>query len=239
MSADVTLPRDVSPRAIAAAVERLSVAPAMRDPRPLPRLYEAGIVYRREPVIAGKVRERWQTPWETLHLGYGDCEDLSIWRVVELRRAGEVGAHVAIIPQRRGLYHAVVRRADGSIEDPTKRTMAMEIAPGKPSVNVLEHSPGRFVGTVTWRGKAYEVTVRALGDSTVNATQRATALAKAIAGNPIMAALMPPQAVMAIKVGSRLATIAKSGGKPALKAAVKALKGPGAKRLARALGFGL
>lgn len=228
--------RRLPPRRIAEAVERLSVKPAMADPRPLPRLYASGIVYRREPIIEGRVRERWQTPWETLALGEGDCEDLSIWRVVELRRSGEVGAFVDIVPQRPGLYHAVVRRADGSIEDPTRQTTALEGTRNKPMVNVLEHSPGKYTATVVIRGQAYEVTIRALGNSTVAATERVTALAKAVTSSPIMAALMPPQAAAALKVAAGLGKIAKAGGLPALKSAYKKLRGPGAKRLAKAIG---
>lgn len=228
----------MTPEALEGWLERLSVAPAMADRRPLPRLYEAGIVYRREPVIGGTRRERWQTPWETLQLGHGDCEDLAIYRAVELRREGEIGARAAVIRQNRNLFHAVVRRADGTIEDPSKILMEQEMAPDKPVVSVLEHSPGRWVATVGWRGKSYEVTVRALGDSTVAAAERATALAKQIASNPVLRALLPPQAAAAIRVGGALAKIARKGGVPALRAAFKRLKGPGAKRLARVLGGG-
>lgn len=217
-------------------MERLSVGPAMADRRPLPRLYEAGIVYRREPLHKGSRRERWQTPWETLRLGHGDCEDLAIYRTVELRRQGEIGAKVVVIRQNKALFHAVVRRADGTIEDPSKILMEQEMQPNKPVVSVLEHSPGKWVATVGWRGKSYEVTVRALGDSTVAAAERATALAKQIAANPVMRALLPPQAAAAIRVGGALAKIARKGGVPALRAAFNKLRGPGARRLAKVLG---
>jgi hypothetical protein len=88
---------------------------AVRAGRRLPPIYTAGVRYvRRDP------GERWQTPTETMRRGGGDCEDLSIWRAAELRLNGEA-ARVIVYRSAPGVLHAVVRRADGRIEDPSRR----------------------------------------------------------------------------------------------------------------------
>ncbi len=83
--------------------------------RPLPPLYAAGVRYLREPG-----REDWQTAEETAKKGTGDCEDLASYRAAELRIAGEPAKAICYAP-RPGLIHCVVRRADGSLEDPSRR----------------------------------------------------------------------------------------------------------------------
>lgn len=84
--------------------------------RPLPALYASGVRYQRE-----HNREDWQTAEETLQRGHGDCEDLAAFRAAELRNAGELGAKAVCYAPRPGLIHCVVRRADGTIEDPSRR----------------------------------------------------------------------------------------------------------------------
>lgn len=86
-----------------------------------PALYDSGIVYRREPI--GK--EEWQSAANLLRTGEGDCEDLAAYRAAELRFEGEP-ATVAIVRTRRGSFHAVVRRGDGRIEDPSRILLAIE-----------------------------------------------------------------------------------------------------------------
>lgn len=83
----------------------------------MPRLYTTGVRYVREPFR----RERWQTAAETLSRGVADCEDLAAFRVAELWFLGERGASVYCYAPRPGLIHCVVRRADGSREDPSKK----------------------------------------------------------------------------------------------------------------------
>lgn len=86
--------------------------------RTFPRLYDSGVRYRREPMGS----ERWQTAEETLMLGHGDCEDLASWRAAELRVSGEdVRATPVLKRVRPGLMHCLVRRGDGSLEDPSRR----------------------------------------------------------------------------------------------------------------------
>jgi type II secretory pathway pseudopilin PulG len=88
---------------------------AARAGRRLPPIYAAGVRYiRRDP------GERWQTPTETKRRGGGDCEDLATWRAAELRLHGEP-ARVIVYRSAPGVLHAVVRRGDGRIEDPSRR----------------------------------------------------------------------------------------------------------------------
>lgn len=78
-------------------------------------LYETGVRYR-EP---GKLR--WHTLADVYDLGWGDCKDLVAIRCAELRYFESEPAVPHVYPtSRRGRWHAVVRRADGTIEDPSR-----------------------------------------------------------------------------------------------------------------------
>jgi hypothetical protein len=89
----------------------------------VPALYESGVRYRREeakscwhPISGGC--EDWLSAWEVLRQGFGDCEDLAAWRSADLIAAGE---RARAVPRRtREGWHIVVRRGDGSIEDPSR-----------------------------------------------------------------------------------------------------------------------
>ena len=87
-----------------------------------PPLYASGVRYVAEPDDS----ERWLTVPEMRAVGHADCEDLVSWRVAELRAAGERGARafwVSFPPRVSGggiLYHVLVRRADGRVEDPSR-----------------------------------------------------------------------------------------------------------------------
>jgi hypothetical protein len=98
---------------IAADIEYLRACPSA------PSLYESGVVYEEEP---GE-RDNWQDIPETIGLGSGDCEDLGCWRIAELRFRAEEHATTLITWREVGtrtVYHIAVRRADGSIEDPSR-----------------------------------------------------------------------------------------------------------------------
>lgn len=49
--------------------------------------------------------------------GEGDCEDLVAYRLGELWAAGERGAKARVVRVGDGLWHAVVVRGDGRVED--------------------------------------------------------------------------------------------------------------------------
>lgn len=95
--------------------------PRLRSGADVPLLYESQTRYQSEPVGS----EDWWNVDEVLRQGYGDCEDLAAYRAAELRTLGEP-ATVEIVPTSRGSYHAVVRRADGTIEDPSRICLALE-----------------------------------------------------------------------------------------------------------------
>lgn len=94
-----------------------------------PPLYSSGILYRREP----HGTEFWQNAIDLLRSREGDCEDLAAYRAAELRSIGEL-ASVGVIQNPSGSYHAVVRRQDGSIEDPSRILLALESVYGKASL---------------------------------------------------------------------------------------------------------
>lgn len=85
-----------------------------------PPLYRSGAFYRLLP-------EYWlSVPWAMLaiYMGMGlDCKSLACWRTAELRVwGGEPGARCVWSEHptpTKVVYHVRVRRADGSIEDPS------------------------------------------------------------------------------------------------------------------------
>jgi len=78
------------------------------------------------------------------------------------------------------------------------------------------------------------ITVAGWGGSMASALKRAASVAQRISNDPVMSALIPPQARLAIMAAKKLAGAAKRG-KPQLKAALSQFGGPGAKRLAAVL----
>ena len=83
---------------------------------PLPPLYQSGIRYALEP-NHGQGWEDFANPWTTLARGEGDCDDLILYRLVELNLAGEP-AHCRAEWDGNEV-HVVVRRANGEREDPS------------------------------------------------------------------------------------------------------------------------
>lgn len=86
--------------------------------RPLPPLYQAGVRFAHEPSVGSGVEE-WADPYSVARRRWGDCDDLVLWRLGELRAAGEPAS--AQIVRRRGTnqFHARVRRSFGVEEDPS------------------------------------------------------------------------------------------------------------------------
>lgn len=95
-----------------------------------PPLYKSGVRYQEEPLnqvsLGGadpqRIEEFAAIP-AIIERGWADCDDLSPWRVAELREHGEP-AKIRIQWKKnpstgQKLFHIVVRRADGSIEDPS------------------------------------------------------------------------------------------------------------------------
>lgn len=107
--------------------------------KPLPKLYSTKTKYRPEPL--GALCEEWVDPYTTHKRGYGDCDDLVIWRLAEILNekgykpsdgARNAPAWPAIARVRgTGRYHVVIRHRDGSLEDPaaTMRDNVGELPP--------------------------------------------------------------------------------------------------------------
>lgn len=95
----------------------------------VPPIYTSGVRYKEEPVNTARVSgdmyriEEFAAIPAVIERGWGDCDDLAPWRCAELRENGEP-AKIRIQwkknPQTgQKLFHIVVRRADGRIEDPS------------------------------------------------------------------------------------------------------------------------
>lgn len=88
-----------------------------------PRLYEADITYRRETTV-----EEFNSIPVILKAGGGDCDDLAPWRVAELIERDREPARIYVtcsqtqdgMGEPRRLYHIRLKRADGTIEDPSE-----------------------------------------------------------------------------------------------------------------------
>lgn len=82
-----------------------------------------------EALQAGRVRWRPEPPGDehfdlgktVLRRGWGDCDDLAPWHAASLRTSGEDPEATAFVrPSGPNRWHAVVRRSDGSVEDPSR-----------------------------------------------------------------------------------------------------------------------
>ena len=95
--------------------------------------------------VVGKGRVRWkpEPPGQehfdhaglVMRRGWGDCDDLGPWHAAGLRVTGEdPGAHAVVRRSGPKRWHVVVRRSDGTIDDPS-------IEAGMPR-------PGRRIGVI-------------------------------------------------------------------------------------------
>lgn len=124
MRVQITLPVEATGRLVETALEGLAglATEQHRMMGGLPLLYTSGVRYSRE----AKGSEVWKLPSEVLAGGEADCEDLAAYRVAELRSSGvDPAAKIIVIRTGPRTLHAVVRRGDGGIEDPS-RALGME-----------------------------------------------------------------------------------------------------------------
>lgn len=91
---------------------------------------------------------------------------------------------------------------------------------------------GWLATLVVPQGPVAAASITAKGNTKASAVSRAAGLAQQVISNPIVSALLPPGAGPALKVAGKLASAVKSG---AAGKYLKKLKGPGAKRLLKAL----
>jgi hypothetical protein len=88
---------------------------------------------------------------EVLGRGWGDCDDLAPYHAASLRHSGKDPQARAVVKKSGpNTWHAVVRRGDGSIDDPSKRAgMGPNIAPGHRGASVpFMQPPAAVVGGV-------------------------------------------------------------------------------------------
>ena len=86
-----------------------------------PDIYRAGIVYLRDVDEGDQGRplsELWYTIPDVIASGGADCKCLAAWRVAALRELGE-HADPWVLQVGPATWHVVVRRADGTMEDPS------------------------------------------------------------------------------------------------------------------------
>lgn len=86
----------------------------------VPHLYNSGVRFKPE---ADGV-ETFADALTTYQTGYGDCAHLAAWRVADLQEMGEPASlRIEYGPGRNPnvyLFHVVVRRGNGLIEDPSR-----------------------------------------------------------------------------------------------------------------------
>lgn len=89
-----------------------------------PSLYRAGLRYLRDVDNRSQAlpdAELWLTIPDTIAAGGADCKVLSAYRVAELRERGELDARCHVVQVGPSSWHVIVKRADGTTEDPSRR----------------------------------------------------------------------------------------------------------------------
>lgn len=88
----------------------------------LPRLYESGVEFRL-PQSHGGGQEYFALPPVVYAQRFGDCDQLVIWRLIELQAFGEPSARCKADWMGQAV-HVRIRRADGRVEDPSRVLLA-------------------------------------------------------------------------------------------------------------------
>lgn len=86
-----------------------------RENPTLPSVLGSGVRY-----LGFDPKEDWRNAAEVIASKKGDCEDLAAARAGELRARGEAGASAIVKRTGPKMTHALVRRANGEHEDPSK-----------------------------------------------------------------------------------------------------------------------
>lgn len=111
-----TTDKEKAAKEICALIEHC-LPKAMAEAKELPPLYKSGVKYVSQDPRACAMR----SPKEVHERTGGDCKQLVIWRIAELRNAG-VKATPRIIwltEAEKLTAHAQVRHPNGEIEDPS------------------------------------------------------------------------------------------------------------------------
>jgi hypothetical protein len=101
----------------------------------------------------------------------------------------------------------------------------------------LKRDGAAWVATITVPGDAATMfSTSAKAHTKAAALTRAGALADQVLNNPVLSAVIPPQAVVAVKLARRMGSLAKLGQHGALKSLWGSVTGSGKARLVKALG---
>lgn len=99
----------------------------------VPPLYTSGVRYQEEPLNLAKIGggptfrvEEFALIPAIIERGWGDCDDLSPWRCAELRVHHKERAKIRVVwrehpTTKQIVYHIVVRRGNGTVEDPNAK----------------------------------------------------------------------------------------------------------------------
>lgn len=200
MKIGLTVPSDtVSKRTLDAAVEAATeVAQAQIEAGKVPPLAQAieqhGVRWSPEANPPGQ--ESFDIPQTVLKRGWGDCDDLAPWWAAELRASNEdPDAFAEVYQSGPKRYHVVVRRGDGTVDDPSKWAgMGQPEASGIPMRKPLgrtslvvgfQHAPrglvrARLDAAPSVSGDA-GASVECIGYDTLDALDRATRAAAILA----------------------------------------------------------
>ena len=206
-------------------------------------LYSAGVRYQAEQ----RPREEWQNREQLFAAKRGDCEDLAAARAAELRAAGEDARAVAY-RSRPDMWHCVVRRGDGTMEDPSRKlgmgherqeatvhaaALGYEVKHehgGLRATVRLRRHDGRTVGFSLFRKLARGVSKFAKKVARSKLLRGALKLARKALSSPFLQSLLPPQVALALRAASAIAKVAKRGG--AMAAIASKLREAGLSQLA-------
>jgi hypothetical protein len=185
-----------------------------------PPLYRSGVRYTRE----APRRERWQNVEQLMRSRRADCEDLASARTAELRVSGEdPEARAIAYRSKRNVWHCVVRRGNGTIEDPSRvlgmgggnmqglgYSVRREGDGYRATVRLRRHD-GRTIGFSLFRRIARGVSNFAKKVAKSKLLRGAIKLARKALSSPFLQALLPPQVALALRAASALAKAAKKG----------------------------
>lgn len=107
--------------------------------------------------------EHFDLPQTVLRRGWGDCDDLAPWHAASLRAAGaDPGATPIVRRSGPNRWHAVVRRSDGSIDDPSVTAGMRSIVSGPAGCGYAPvwapmawrgDQPAHAIAAHPWRGQ--------------------------------------------------------------------------------------
>lgn len=203
-----------NPEEITAALEGLvaqnleQIRVAELAGRPYPPLYASDVRYRREP----KGRERWDSIEVVFANGEGDCEDLSCTRTAQLQCDGEPARAICVRTSRK-TFHILVQRATGELEDPSRIMLWKEktMKQVKPRICVRDlgtHYIGALDLPLT---SGQRLQAAEIGFDPWSALQKVMHTISAIVSNPAVASVLPPQAVLAITIADKIASMSPAG----------------------------